>query len=103
LVYDTVLLSRLFNTFNTDRTRSGNYRVTYFALLKIEINGHTENINTVITDLNSMDMFLKYDWLVKHNWEVNWNKETILFTRYPISFKSRTRKVIQTEEINKEH
>ena len=77
LVYDTVLLSRLFNTFNTDRTRSGNYKVTYFVLLKIEINGHTENINILITDLNSMDMFLKYDWLVKHNREVNQNKETI--------------------------
>ena len=29
-----------------------------------------------------MDMLLGYDWLVKHNLEVNWNKDTIQFTRY---------------------
>jgi len=34
-------------------------------------------------DLNSIDMFLGYDWLVKHNPEVNWNTETIQFTRCP--------------------
>ena len=28
-------------------------------------------------------MFLEYDWLVKYNPEVDWNKETIKFTRCP--------------------
>jgi len=28
-------------------------------------------------DLNGIDMFLGYDWLVKHNSEVNWNTEII--------------------------
>ena len=32
-------------------------------------------------DLNSMDMFLEHDWLVKHNLEVNWDRGTIQFTR----------------------
>ena len=77
------LLPRPFNTFNIDRTRSENYRVTWFAPLELEINRYIENINTVVTDLNSIDMFLEYDWLVKHNLEVNWNKETIWFTRCP--------------------
>ena len=30
-----------------------------------------------LTDLNSMNMFLGYNWLVKHNPEVNWNLGTI--------------------------
>ena len=43
-------------------------------------------------------MFLRYDWLVKHNPEVNWNMGKIQFTRCPktyrmqyqdISFKTR--------------
>jgi len=34
-------------------------------------------------DLNSIDIFLEYNWLVKHNLEVNWDKETIWFIRYP--------------------
>ena len=32
-------------------------------------------------NLNDIDMFLGYDWLVKHNLEVNWDKGTIEFTR----------------------
>ena len=32
-------------------------------------------------DLNSTDIFLEYDQLVKHNLEVNWNTGTIQFTR----------------------
>ena len=34
-------------------------------------------------NLNGIDMFLKYDWLFKYNLEVNWNTETIQFTRCP--------------------
>ena len=45
------LLSRLFNTFNIDRTRSRNHKVTQFVSLKLEINGHMENIDIVVIDL----------------------------------------------------
>jgi len=34
----------------------------------------------VVIDLNNTNMFLKYNWLIKHNPEVDWNKETIQFT-----------------------
>ena len=58
-------LSRLFDTFNIDRTKNGKPGVTQFVLLELEINEHIENINI---DLNSIDMFLDwYNWLVKHN------------------------------------
>ena len=36
-------------------------------------------------DLNRTDMFLGYDWLVKHNPEVNWKTGMIKFTRCPES------------------
>jgi len=66
----------------------------------------------IVTDLNGIDMFLEHDWLVKYNSEVNWDKKTIWFTRclkecriqhQNISFKSRIRRIILTEEIDKEH
>ena len=28
----------------------------------------------VIIDFNGIDMFLEYDWLVKHDLEINWKK-----------------------------
>ena len=41
-------------------------------------------------------MFLGYDWLVKHNPEVNWNKETIKFTRCPRTCKMNHQDILFT-------
>jgi len=62
-------MDRSFEVFNIDGTKNG--EVTWFALLEVEINRYKEQINIVVTDLNSTDMFLKYDWLIKHNPEVD--------------------------------
>jgi len=54
-----------FEVFNADGTKNG--EVTKVAFLEIEINGHKETLEVVVMDLNGIDMFLEYDWLVKHN------------------------------------
>ena len=72
-------MERSFEIFNADGTKNG--EVTWFAPLEVEINGHKEQINTAVTDLNGIDMFLGYNWLVKYNPEVNWSTETMWFTR----------------------
>ena len=36
-----------------------------------------EWIDIAVTNLSNIDIFLEYDWLVKHNPEVNWNTGTI--------------------------
>jgi len=43
----------------------------------------------VVIDLNSTDIFLKHNWLVKHNPEVNWDKETIWFMRCLKTYRTR--------------
>ena len=52
-----------------------------------------------------MDIFLGYDWLVKHNPEINWKNRMITFTRCPesctmkhqdIRFKTRRTQAIET-------
>jgi len=40
-------------------------------LLEVEINKYKKQIDVAVMNLNSMNMFLGYDWLVKHNPEVN--------------------------------
>ena len=77
------LIDFSFEVFNADRTK--NREVTKVAPLEIEINRHKETLEAVVTDLNSIDMFLSHDWLVKHNPEVNWKNGTIRFTRCPES------------------
>ena len=87
-------MERLFKVFNTDGTKNG--EVTWFALLEVEINGHKEQIDTVVTDLNGTDMFLGYDWLVKHNLEVNWSTKTMWFTRCPKTCRTRYQNILFT-------
>ena len=70
-----------FEVFNIDGTKNG--EVTRVAPLEIEINGHKEQLEAAVMDLDGTDMFLGHDWLVKHNLEVNWKNSTIKFTRCP--------------------
>ena len=76
-------------------------------LLEVEINKHKKQLKAVVIDLNSIDIFLEYDWLVKHNPEVNWKDGKIWFTRCPrfckmkhqdIEFKTRRTQVMETIE-----
>ena len=75
----TKLINFSFEVFNTDRTKNG--EVTKMAPLEIKINRHKEQLEVAVTDLNRTNMFLGYNWLVKHNPEVNWKNGTIKFTR----------------------
>ena len=103
------LINFSFKVFNTDRTKNG--EVTRVAPLEIEINGHKEQLEVAVTDLNRTDMFLDHDWLVKHNSEVNWKNSTIRFTKYlgsctmkhkDIIFKTRRTKDTKTTENKKQ-
>ena len=103
----TKLINFSFEVFNVDRTK--NREVTRVVPLEIEINSHKEQLEVAITDLNEMDMFLGYDWLVKYNLEVNQENRTIKFTRCPgsctmkhedIRFKTRRTKAMEIMEQN---
>ena len=76
-----------FEVFNVDGTKNG--EVTKVAPLEIKINGHKEQLEAAVTDLNRTDMFLGHDWLVKYNPEVNWKNGTIKFMRCPGSCKMK--------------
>ena len=77
----------LFEVYNIDRTK--NREVMRIVLLEVEINKHKKHLKTVVTDLNSMNIFLEHNWLVKHNLEVNWKNGKIKFTRCPGSCRMK--------------
>ena len=83
----TKLINFSFKVFNADRMK--NREMTRVAHLEIKINRQKEQLEAAVTDLNSMDMFLEHDWLVKHNPEVNWKNRTIQFMRCPGSCKMK--------------
>ena len=68
-----------FKVYNTDRTK--NEEVTRVVPLEVEVNRHKKYLEAVVTDLNSTDIFLGHNWLIKHNLEVNWKDSKIKFTR----------------------
>jgi len=76
-----------FEVFNADGTK--NRKVTKVVPLEIKINRHKEQLEAAVTDLNSTDMFLGHDWLVKYNPKVNWKNRTIIFMRCPGSCKMK--------------
>ena len=71
----TKLINFSFKVFNADRTKNG--EITRVVSLEIKINIYKEQLEATVTDINSTDMFLEHDWLVKHNSEVNWKNRTI--------------------------
>ena len=63
-------------------------------------------MEAAVIDLNSIDMFLEHNWLVKHNLEVNWKNGTIKFTRCLGSYtmkhqdiRSKTKRTQVTEQV----
>ena len=46
-----------------------------------------------------MDIFVRYNQLVKHNPEVNWNTGTIWFTKYLREYKIRYQNIMFTSRI----
>jgi len=62
-------MDRSFKIFNTDETKNG--KIIQYVPLEVKINRHKKNIDAIVIDLNEIDMFLEYDWLVKHKPEVN--------------------------------
>ena len=63
------LINFSFEVYNAYVTKNG--EVTRIVLLEIEINRYKEHFKAAVTNLNSMNIFLGYNWLVKHNIEVN--------------------------------
>ena len=52
-------MNRLFKVFNVDKTK--NEEVTQYIPMEAKINRYKKQINTVVTDLNSIDIFLGYN------------------------------------------
>jgi hypothetical protein len=70
----TELLEQPFQAFNADGTKNGRNMVTQYVKLGINIGGHQENIEPVVTQLQSVDIFLGHDWLVQHNSKIDWKE-----------------------------
>ncbi|KXN83526.1 hypothetical protein AN958_01232 [Leucoagaricus sp. SymC.cos] len=64
-------VNKLFKVFNADRAPSGHKLITHYADITLDTHSHKEQVEAVITTLDSANMFLGHDWLIYHNPEIN--------------------------------
>ncbi len=66
--------------YNTDGSKNSAGQITAFTELRITIGDHAENIDLAVTDLQDRDIFLRHDWLARHNLLINWQTGKMTFT-----------------------
>jgi len=76
----TKLLDEPLQSYLGDGTAARMGLITEYVELQMRIGQHHEIIRLVVMDLAKMDIFLGYDWLNKHNLNIDWREHTISFT-----------------------
>jgi len=57
--------------YNSDGTWNKYGKIKEVVPITLEAGGHTKKINVVVLGITEMDVFLGYDWLEKHNPEID--------------------------------
>ncbi len=57
--------------YNADGTRNQGGDITEFVELSMTIGEHRERINLAVMNLGKKDIYLRHDWLKRHNPSVN--------------------------------
>ena len=70
-----------FPVFNTNSTNNDRGLLKNYVELELSVKEHSEIICLAVTTLVSSNIFLGYDWLTKHNSEIDWGQGTVSFTK----------------------
>ena len=57
--------------YNSDGTQKKYGKIKEVVPITLEAEEHTEQINAVVSGITETDIFLDYDWLEKHNPEID--------------------------------
>ncbi|KAF9441507.1 hypothetical protein P691DRAFT_649800, partial [Macrolepiota fuliginosa MF-IS2] len=66
-------LENPIEVINVDRTKNKKGWITDKVDIDINLGRHKETLEAVVSNVESADVFLGYDWLLKHNPEINWD------------------------------
>ncbi|SJL04179.1 uncharacterized protein ARMOST_07539 [Armillaria ostoyae] len=76
LVQDT---ASPISVYNADGSCNKAGEITSYAELRLKIRNHSERIDLAVTNLSSKEIFLRYNWLRRHNPVINWQTGSITF------------------------
>ena len=78
-------IAQPFKALNADGTENKQGMVKEKVKLRMEIQGHREHLEAVVTNIDKTDMFLGHDWLAIHNPTINWKEGSIEFENCPVT------------------
>ena len=80
--------------YNADGTVNRDGSIKEFVKIRIKIQEHEEYIDLAVTNLGDTDLYLGYEWLIRHNPTVDWIQRSITFDNCPeeCGYKIRDRK-----------
>jgi hypothetical protein len=68
---------------NADRTENARGKITHYVEMIMTIGPHSERQRFLVTGLGKARVFIGYDWLYKHNPEIDWRSRKLVFSRCP--------------------
>ena len=66
--------------YNADGSLNDGGSISEFAILKLQIGEHKEQIAMALSNLSTHNIFLEHDWLKKHNPRIDWRTKEMKFT-----------------------
>jgi predicted aspartyl protease len=73
----TLALRKPIPLYNVDGSHNSAGSITEYVELGVDIEGHQETIQFLVTDLGSEDVIMGITWLRKHNPSVNWKEGSL--------------------------
>src|ERR1700723_1812302 len=68
---------------NVDGTQNAHGLHTHIVTIRLRLLDHEEWVTLQVSKLKDFDIFLGYDWFLKHNPSIDWNLRHIQFNRCP--------------------
>jgi predicted aspartyl protease len=73
----TLTLRKPIPLYNVDGSHNSAGSITEYVELRVDIEGHQETVQFLVTDLGSEDVIMGITWLRKHNPSVNWKEGSL--------------------------
>ena len=70
--------------YNADGSLNEGGPITEFVEVRMVIQDHTERIQLAVTNLGKTKLFIRHEWLQKHNPNIDWRTSTLMFNRFPM-------------------
>ena len=81
--FPTKKLAQPIPIYKADGTLNTGGKIEEYVKIQMIIQDHVKRMQFTISNLGEADVFIGYEWLKKHNPNVDWRESSVLFTQCP--------------------